>query len=158
LQQPLANGELAIHLIGRGEVEPRLERALQRSGIVKRGFVEDIEAEYKSAWAMIVPTPIKLGFRTRILESFRHGVCVVSHRANAAGFPELVDGRNCLLADTGRDFARQMIRLAADGELRRRLSRQAYEDFHTDLAADLSVEKMLVALRGRLSREPAGIG
>jgi hypothetical protein len=49
----------------------------------------------------LAPTPINLGTRTRIIEGFSYGVCIVAHEGNALGNPQIIDGENTLLAGDG---------------------------------------------------------
>jgi glycosyltransferase involved in cell wall biosynthesis len=102
---------------------------MERGGVRILGYVEDLKATFRQSRAMIVPTPIDLGFRTRILDAFRHGLTVVAHPANALGFPELAHEKNALLAEDGIAMARQIQRLAEEPALNRQLAQQAFVDY-----------------------------
>ncbi len=147
LRKPISKGTIEVHLIGKGELEPKLEKKFRMAGILQRGFVEDLGEELNSTWALLVPTPIRLGFRTRILDAFRHRLCVIAHDANAAGFLELQHGKNCLLAQSGSEFASQILEIATDEALRNRLSEQAYLDFETNLSAPVVCKKIITFIQ-----------
>jgi len=127
----LARGEMTVTILGGGNLHYETKILTQTPGIFVKGHVSHAELldEYAAADALIVPTPIKLGFRTRIMDAFRYGVPTIAHTANKSGFREMVHEVNCLMADTGRDFANQMLRLAADRPLGQRLAQTALKQF-----------------------------
>ncbi len=141
LEPALATGEFEIHLIGKGSLDPSLDRITPR--LIRRGFVDDLTAELATVTAMLVPTPITLGFRTRIIDAFRHGVTVIAHEANGAGFPELRHGRNGLVAATPEAFAADVRALAHDPARAEQLGLAAFHDFERELSALPCAEKIL---------------
>lgn len=141
IEPAIVAGKLEVHLIGRGELEPSLKNRMPR--VVRRGYVEDLTEEMRLATAVLVPTPIELGFRTRILDAFRHGVTVIAHRANASGMPELAHDQNALVAADAECFAAAILQLAGSPEHADRLGRQALEDFANDLNAAVSARRIL---------------
>lgn len=122
-----------VNIIGGGQLPPELKKAFDRPHVNVRGFIEDAQREVQSSEIIAVPTPIELGFRTRIAESFLYGCCVVAHSANAKGMSEIVDGENALLADTGPEMAEMLIRCIRDPELRGRLGDAARGTFEQSL-------------------------
>ncbi len=123
----LVRGEMTVTLVGGGNFNYETQILTKTPGILVKGHVSHAQllAEYAAADALIVPTPIKLGFRTRIMDAFRHGVPTIAHTANQSGFREMANEVNCLMANTGEDFARQMLRLAGDRPLGQRLAQTA---------------------------------
>lgn len=87
------------------------------------------EEEFLRANVLLVPNTISLGVRVRILTAFSHATCVVANRANAEGIPELVDGVNCLLADSGQELADKLLLALSDAGTRRRLAAGGRETF-----------------------------
>jgi glycosyltransferase involved in cell wall biosynthesis len=134
IEPALRRGDFEIHLVGKGAPDPSIDRKLRH--VIRRGFVEDLTEELKKTSAVLVPTPIKLGFRTRIIDSFRHGIPVIAHAANKVGMPELTNGRNCLIAETGQEFAQAILELARSPELARTLGQQAYDHFRFQFSAE----------------------
>lgn len=149
----LERGDIEIHLIGRGRLDPAFDRAMP--ALVRRAHVAELSAEFAGCTAVLVPTPIRLGFRTRILDAFRHGRTAVAHVANAAGMPELQDGHNALLAAEGRAFAAAIMRLADDPALADRLGAHAYRDFDEALSARHVVRRILDFAQSAAYREAA---
>lgn len=141
LEAALTAGQFEIHLIGKGNLDPALGRIAPR--LIRRGFVDDLSAELATMTAMLVPTPIALGFRTRIIDAFRHGVAVIAHEANGAGFPELRHGVNALVSATPEAFAADVLFLASNSIRAEELGLAAFSDFQRELSADRCAEKIL---------------
>ena len=102
LESKLKPGSFTIHVCGKDELPKALKLRfnMYHPEVIFRGYVDDISAEFHSADIVLVPTPIDLGLRTRIVDAFAHGCLVVAHEANGAGMPEMRHGDNAL---TGRD-------------------------------------------------------
>jgi glycosyltransferase involved in cell wall biosynthesis len=112
LKESLDRGDFKIRIVGGGILPERLSGELASVvGIEDAGRLseEELISEYSRATALLVPTPIKLGFRTRIVDAFRYCVPAIVHSANRAGFHELESGRNCLMTSDGKEFARFVI-------------------------------------------------
>ena len=157
LTQAIQDGRLEFHVIGGGRhKDSRLQRLFDSAGVVSRGYVQDLKQEYRTACAVIVPTPFRMGFRTRILDAFRHGQCVIAHEANRAGISELTNGQNCLLAASGKDMAGQVLAVAGDPVLRNRLAAQAMADFEARLSGDVSCQAILDFIAAQLGTNSTG--
>lgn len=136
-----------VHVIGGGRLPTYLAKMLDHPFVKIRGFVEDIQAEFRSSDVFLVPTPIDLGFRTRIAEAFSFGCCVVAHEANALGMPELRDQDNALLASTGRGLAEAVLRCLRSVELRERLGKSARATFEQRLDGRLVCGEMIETVK-----------
>jgi glycosyltransferase involved in cell wall biosynthesis len=127
-----------IHIVGRSEGMPaRFDRWRNHPALRFRGPVFPADQEFLSADVLLVPIPAKTGSRVRILNGFTYGCAIVAHSANALGIPELKDGENILMANSGSAIADQVIRLAEDAELRAALGangRATYERYYTEEA------------------------
>ncbi len=113
------------------------------SRLVRRGYVEDLTNEFAASTALLVPTPITLGFRTRIVDAFRHGVTVVAHAANGLGMAELAHERNALVTSTPEDFAAAVVGLARAPDEAERLGAAAFADFNAALSGVLVAKRLL---------------
>lgn len=132
LERRLGPEAFEVHLVGNYPKRPDMVNTVLRSSpaVKLRGYVEDVNAEFLSADVLLVPTPLELGMRTRILEGFSFGCCVVAHRANAQGIPQMRHGENTLLAGDGPGLAEAVLAALRDSDLRWRLgllARQTYE-------------------------------
>src|ERR687890_651883 len=85
---------------------PELARLLDRPSVHLLGHVDEAGAEFRRAHVLLVPNSISLGIRVRIVTALSHGTCVVTHRANTLGIPELEHGTNALVGASGAELAR----------------------------------------------------
>lgn len=141
IEADLERGGFSVEIVGRGALPSGLGRKMPH--VVERGYVDDLAQDMRSWRAVLAPTPIELGFRTRILEAFRNGLPVIAHSANAKGMPELQDGVNCCLVERGHAFAGRMRMLAASPMAASLLGREAARRFQQDLNAIEGTARML---------------
>src|ERR1035437_4925981 len=135
-----------FHIFGSGEPPgPILKRLKGDRNVRIRGHVKDIDSEFLSCRFLLVPTPIDLGFRTRIAEGFGYGAVVVAHAANAEGMPELKHLENCFLCSQPEHFLTAFRQLASDDELLARLSQNARSCFEQHYASHVVARKMIQA-------------
>jgi Glycosyl transferases group 1 len=149
LEELLGPDGFELRLVGRGEPPSALARLLDRPSVRMVGPVEPADAEFLSCDVLLVPTPVTLGIRVRILMGLAYGCCIVAHRANTAGIPELVHGENCLLPSTGVGLAEEAARVGLDEALRRGLqvgARGTYERFFSTVAAASPIVRKLEEL------------
>lgn len=133
IERQIGTTGFEIHIIGSGELTRDLKKAFDRPYVRLRGFVENSQIELQSSDIVLVPTPVELGFRTRIAESFSFGCCVVSHSANGQGMREAVDGENILLAKNASEMAEKIASCIKQPELRKRLGAAARATFEESL-------------------------
>lgn len=146
LERNFGKDGFEIHLIGGGRLPHELSLKLNHPAIKLRGRVVPAEPEFLRANVLLVPTPITLGIRVRIVVGFSMACCVVAHSANAAGIPELKNGQNCLLAESGETLAKHVNCALKNRELQKRLGengRKTYEKYFSEgVAASRIVRKM----------------
>jgi glycosyltransferase involved in cell wall biosynthesis len=130
LESRLGAGTFEVHVVGDYSKHLELAEDLRQSPSVRlRGYVEDVNPEFLACDVLLVPTPINLGTRTRVIEGFSYGCCIVSHSANALGIPQLVHEQNGLLADDGAGMGDEVARALTDAALRQRLRADARRTF-----------------------------
>lgn len=156
LERELGPDGFEVRIVGRFEPPAELGRKLRRPSVALLGYVEDVDREFLGADVMLVPTPIPISLRVRILTGFAYGCCVVAHRANGLGSPEILHEQNCLLAGDGRGLAQAVLRALGDRGLRERLGGQGraiYEANFTPAVAGARIVNALETLaeggRGR---------
>lgn len=158
LEAELGAEGFETRIVGGYEPPSELATALDRPSVRFLGHVEDPADEFDSAAVMLVPNSIPLGVRVRILTGFSHGTCVVSHRANVQGIPELAHGWNALVEGTGPELARAVIRAIKDDGLRRGLgagARRTYEEAFAPSVAAGRIAQALGRIAGRRAVAPA---
>ncbi len=75
------------------------------------GNIDNLAQQYENADLLLVPTPINLGIRVRILTAMMYGKLIVAHSSNKQGIPELINEKNCLLGRNGKELSEQIIRV-----------------------------------------------
>ena len=150
LERRLGADGFEVRLVGGYEPPAELRRALDRPSVTFCGHSHDPREEFLSADALVVPTPIKLGTRVRILTAFSYGCPVVAHVANTLGIPELAHGDNALLGQSADALADAIVRVTADATLRRRLEDGGRATFERWFAPGVAAER-LVELLGSIS-------
>jgi glycosyltransferase involved in cell wall biosynthesis len=146
---PRLPDDVEVRIAGGWAPPPELARALTRPNVVFLGHLARPDDEFRSAAALVVPTAVPLGARVRILSAFSFGCPVVAHSSNALGIPELADGENSLLGQTGAELAAAALRLVESRELRSRVGaggRDAYERWFSPPVAARRIEERLVEL------------
>jgi len=146
LEQSLGEDGFEARLVGGYEPPAELRAAFDRPAVTFHGHTEDAGVEFVSAAALVVPTPIELGTRVRILTAFSYGCPVVAHESSALGIPELADGYNALLADDAEGLADSIVRVVRDGKLRTRLRENGRETFDRWFAPDVAAARVLELL------------
>lgn len=156
LERKLGPDGFEVHLVGGETPPPELSRLLNRPSVLFRGHIEYPHNEFLSSDVLVVPTPIDLGIRVRILVGWSFGCCVVAHQANALGIPEMAHEKNALLAAAGRDLAESIIRALKDISLRKKLQkagRQTYEEFFSLSIAGRKIVEELESISCEPQRE-----
>jgi len=154
LLKKVAPDALEIHLVGGklDSVPSELRRKFDHPSIRLRGQITPPDEEFHKASILIVPTPIELGIRVRIITGFSFGVPIVAHVANKAGIPELIDGENCLLASDSAGLAAACLRLRADADLQARLRSGARATFEKYFSLTTAGKVIVESLDGAIQR------
>jgi glycosyltransferase involved in cell wall biosynthesis len=155
LEQELGPEGFEVRIAGGYEPPAELARALDRPSVRRLGHVEGMEDDFRAAHVLLVPNSIDLGVRVRILTGFSFGSCVVSHRANERGIPELAHGRNALVGESPEQLASQVLEAIGDDALRRRLGEGARETYERHFAPAVAVGELASTLERIAGRVPA---
>lgn len=148
---PAFAGDAGPQLViaGAGEFEPELRRLAE--GMPRVRFVGRLEEEalatyYRDAMALIVPSVCYETFGIIIIEAFRNGTPVVARRIGP--FPEIIARGGGLLFSDDRELHQALEAIAADGEYRACLAREARAAFEQHWREDVVMEAYLDLLRG----------
>jgi glycosyltransferase involved in cell wall biosynthesis len=127
-----------VHVVGGGfDTMPiSLQLGLNKSNIFIRGQVNPADNEFLTADVLLVPTPIELGIRVRIITAFSFGTLVVAHKANQKGIPELEDGINCFIANDGLGMAKRIFAVYSNDDNVAGIKVNAREMFNKIFNAD----------------------
>jgi glycosyltransferase involved in cell wall biosynthesis len=121
----LTGRTIRVTLAGDTGHDLQLKSLAREPGVRLTGFVPDVGPVYDRADMLVAPLMYASGTRIKLLEAFSRGVPVVTTAAGAAGL-EVASGEHLLIADPG-EMAHAVVRLAADDELRARLTARALE-------------------------------
>jgi len=146
LEKELGKNGFEIHLVGGGKIDKEFKILYELPYIKVRGRIVPPDKEFLSSDILFVPTPISLGIRVRIITGFSYGSCIVTHKANTAGIPEIEHNKNALVSDSGPGLAKEIIRALKNTKLRQKLNQNArltFEKFFSEqTAAGLIVEEI----------------
>ena len=134
LKNHIGSDKFEIHLVGGSlKVYPKKSgKSLLIPLFLVRGQINPPDEEFLSSNVVIVPTPIELGIRVRIITALSFGSCIIAHEANKRGIPELENGKNCLLGTSGMEIAKLTERVFNDPSLQDSLelsSRNSYQKY-----------------------------
>ncbi len=101
----------------------RLERLRSVPGVTLTGRVEEIKPYLAGARVFIMPFRVGSGTRLKLIEAMAARLAIVSTLVGVEGFP-IEEGRQLLIAETGPEFASQVLRLMQDDNLRGELGRE----------------------------------
>ncbi|MFC2043163.1 glycosyltransferase family 4 protein [Chloroflexota bacterium] len=104
---------------------------LQKTGgLSLPGYIEDVESIWSGCRVFVVPLLSGGGMRVKILDTWAHGLPVVSTSIGAEGI-KIKSGSNILIADTPHEFSQAIVRILRDDELASQLGasgRKTVED------------------------------
>jgi glycosyltransferase involved in cell wall biosynthesis len=132
--------QIALTVAGRAPSRRLLALALADNRIRVTGRVEDIRPYVAEASLVIVPLRIGGGTRLKIFEAMAMGKAVVSTPIGAEGLP-VTHGKDIMIADTPRSFARNVIDLLRRPEQRKSLGflarRHVEEQYSWNVVTDV---------------------
>jgi sugar transferase (PEP-CTERM/EpsH1 system associated) len=103
---------------------PRLAPLADEPGVVLTGWVEDVRPYIDAAGLYVIPLRIGGGTRLKVLEAMAMGKAIVSTALGCEGF-DLVPDQELVVADEPAAFARAILDLLGNPDLRGRLGRAA---------------------------------
>jgi glycosyltransferase involved in cell wall biosynthesis len=128
---PLLRGKAVLHVIAGQRHEYFLDRcadritlALDQPNIEVDGFVSDVRAAYHKAAIIIAPLVASAGTNIKIMEAMAMRKAIVSTSAGINGL-DLLDGRDVIVADTGRAMGAAIERLIDNPAERKALEQTA---------------------------------
>lgn len=111
-----------FHLIGKNSKTEK-QRFESNPAVTCHGYVPDIRPLLAESRCAVVPIRVGGGTRLKILDAWAMGKAIVSTSIGCEGL-ETVDGRNILIRDDPTEFAKAVIRVLTDHDLRDHLGRE----------------------------------
>ena len=112
--------DAVIRITGRTDGVPIELLPLDR-GVVLTGYLDDVRPAIARSWACVVPLRLGSGTRLKILEAMALGTPVITTRKGGEGLA-VTHGEHLLIAEDAEDFARCVVALLHNPDLRDRLS------------------------------------
>jgi glycosyltransferase involved in cell wall biosynthesis len=138
---------LEFNIIGGGDLRPSISKAiLNYNNIKKLGYFEDINEIYELNDIILVPTPINLGFRTRIVEAFSFGACVITHKANSNAMPEFLINNNGFVYSNPVELIELLKKVSDNPHIIDIIGKNAKISYLKNLNGDLIGEQMIKIL------------
>jgi glycosyltransferase involved in cell wall biosynthesis len=153
--------EAKFHIVGIQPPKELLKR--NSSNVVVTGYVDDVRPYVYRSSAFVVPLRMGGGTRLKVLEAMAMRKPIVSTSIGCEGI-NVRQEESILIADDPETFARSVVRVLRDAELRRRLTEAGYELMKNEYEWEVigrSVDRIyqeLLARRGAPAAIPPGQG
>ncbi len=109
-----------------GNYPPRSIAELTSNGdIIVTGHVEDIRPYFDKSTVFVCPLRSGSGMQTKLLEAMAMGVPIVTTSMGATAIVDAVAGKDIIIADDVKSFAKEVIRLLKDKDLRCNIAQNA---------------------------------
>lgn len=110
-----SNPNVTLNVVGKVGDERLKEKWGEHDGVVLKGFVQDLLAEYKNSRVVIVPIYSGSGTSVKVVEAMKLNRVCVATREGVRGYDRyLHDGQDYLLAQNDADFAQKILALVDD--------------------------------------------
>jgi glycosyltransferase involved in cell wall biosynthesis len=133
--------EAELLVVGGGLPSKEKERLFGIPGIRLAGYVENLEVVNKSASVFAAPVLSGGGIIVKILDAMAAGVPVVTTSCGNEGVRGEA-GKDILVADSPEDFARALVKLLRNPEMRNTVAERG----HRHVAANFSEERLIRTL------------
>lgn len=151
-----AGAPIPARWVGRASAEQQRYYA-ERHGVELTGYVADVRPFMREAACHIVPLRAGGGTRLKILNSWAMGKPVVSTSLGCEGLAA-IDGENILIRDDPKDFARAILTVLEDGEVRCRLGQRGRETVERLYSWDVIGREMIGAFLTLANPSSRGAG
>jgi sugar transferase (PEP-CTERM/EpsH1 system associated) len=111
--------DVKFYIVGSNPTD-RVLKLKSMDGVVVTGLVDDVRPYMVESAVYVVPLRIGGGTRLKILQAFAMKKAVISTSVGCEGLG-LVHGEHILISDNPKEFADNVIKLARDKQLRRKL-------------------------------------
>jgi len=109
-------------IAGRNPTAEIKARAENKENIIVTGTVDDLSPYFDQAWIYVCPLITGAGIKNKVLEAWSARIPLVATQLSCDGI-NVQNEEDFLIADTSAAFARAVVRLVRDKELRDKLVR-----------------------------------
>ncbi|MCK4245210.1 MAG: glycosyltransferase, partial [Candidatus Omnitrophica bacterium] len=118
IKREIPNSQLVI--VGKNPTHEIVSLEKEMSGIKVTGFVNDLRPYFARSKVYVCPLKSGAGIKNKILEAWAAGLPIAATSLGCAGV-EISPGEDILIADDIHSFAKAVVRLLQDENLRKRL-------------------------------------
>ncbi|HKW33244.1 MAG TPA: glycosyltransferase family 4 protein [Candidatus Acidoferrum sp.] len=138
----------------RGELEAFAKRLGQSEAVIFPGFVNDVAKVYDALDAFAFPSEFE-GLGTALQTAMAAGLPSISTRRGALA--EVLDreGTALVVEPNGKEFARAMLRLITDADLRKKLSEAGRREVEQRFSAERMVDGTIQVYKEVLEKRPS---
>ena len=136
--------KIKYYIIGRNPV-PSIKKLSFDSNVIVTGFVKDIKQYVGRASVIVVPIRSGSGIKNKILEAMAQKKAIVATPLSCVGI-KVTDKEDIFIEETSTAFAKRVIKLLEDKELRERVgekARKLVEEKYTWEKASQKLEKII---------------
>jgi glycosyltransferase involved in cell wall biosynthesis len=98
---------------------------MSNGDVIVTGHVEDVRPYFARSAVFVCPLRSGSGMQAKILEAMAMGVPVVTTSVGFRPFEEATAGKDIIVADNAKSFAREVVNLLKNKELRRSVAQNA---------------------------------
>lgn len=113
--------DVKLYIVGQNPTPEILKLGKNDPNIIVTGYVDQVQPYLMKSAVFVAPMRIARGVQTKILEAMAVGVPVVTTSLGFEGITA-VPGKDLFVEDHPEQFAKQIIRLMTDPELRKKIS------------------------------------
>ena len=125
LKNKLNENDYEVHILGDGYLNFYTKNILKYKNVFLRGYVKDLHQEIESSDAFLLPTPIFLGYRCRLINSACLSQCMILHKYDVINQPEFIHEKNCMIGDTPESIVENLLRVLNNPNLKKLIKKNA---------------------------------
>ena len=110
-----------VYVVGSNPSTELKKLAKKYSNIIVTGYVDQVQPYVVKSAAFVAPMRIGRGINNKIIEAMAMGVPVVTNSLGLEGI-QAVPGRDLFVEDSAENFARQVLQLMTDTDVRKRIA------------------------------------
>jgi glycosyltransferase involved in cell wall biosynthesis len=136
-----------FYIVGKG-ISKQIAR-FQSDSVIVKGFVEDLQGEYKMSKVNVAPLRLGAGFPNKIIEAMALGVPTVSSKISAEGLPKEFQDF-VITAEDPVSFADKVVNVLQDDTFKEKLIRDGVKQIRETLSWERIVQEFEHYVKSRI--------
>lgn len=144
IKKNLLLNKFSINIYGGGVMNKKIKNLFKKTKITLKGFVDNLDNEYFKNLLTIIPQSMSFlkVSHTRVLHAWSLGSPIVAYKDLALSMPELKNNFNCLLSENPENFVKNIILLANNKILQKKIIRGGLKTLRTDYDPNFILNKV----------------